>query len=203
MAEAGKKIGVVYGIDKPILHRSLSGNLYTIVMDPVVNVVTPHFKDKYPNVESVLFYYSPELPALMVKQAHEVAREVYKPINSKSKSYLWDKSKSDEFNSSTTRGSNWQRSIIPYIYPDIHNEQKVVWQADKQGLGFRGGFQIDNWMFQAHGGSRIVQMVESDLSLLISRLDMKYISTLDKADGFVRFMKYWRIGHESQFYSQS
>ena len=28
---------------------------------------------------------------------------------------------------------------------------------------------------------------------------MKYIISEDKADGFIRFYHYWRIGHESNF----
>lgn len=198
MAEAGKKIGVIYGIDKPIICRGESGNLYTVVMDPVVNVVTPHFKDKYPNVESVLFYYSPDMPELMIKQAHEVCRWIHKPENAHAKGVLWDKSKSLQFNTNVERGSNWQRSIIPCIYPSTR-DQHSVWQAAKQGLGFRGGFQIDNWILQMYGQEKFVQMVESDLKLFIKKIDMKYIISEDKADGFIRFYHYWRIGHESDF----
>lgn len=201
MAEAGKKIGVIYGIDKPIICRAESGNLYTVVMDPVVNVVTPHFKDRYPNVESVLFYYSPDMPELMIKQAHEVCRWVYRPENAHAKSVLWDKSKSHAFNTNVERGSNWQRVIIPGIYPSIRDQYRV-WQAAKQGLGFRGGFQIDNWILQMYGQEKFVQMVESDLKLFIKKIDMKYIISEDKADGFIRFYHYWKIGHESKFISK-
>lgn len=199
MAEAGKRIAVLYGIDKPIICRSETGNLYTVIMDPVVNVVTPHFKDKYPNVESVLFYYTPDLPEMMVKQAHDVCKWVYQPENSWVKDVMWDRSKPMEFNANVARGGNWQRYIIPCIYPAIATSRAAVWQAQKQGTGFRGGFQIDHWIHRLHSGSRIVQMVESDLLLFIKKIDMKYILTEDKADGFIRFYKYWRIGHESDF----
>jgi len=201
MAEGGKKIGVVYGIDKPIICRAESGNLYTVIPDPVVNVVTPHFKDRYPNVESVLFYYTPDFPELMIKQAHEVCRWIYKPENKRAKSFLWDKSKSMEIQSSVERGGNWQRSIIPCIYPAI-KERHNVWQAKKQGPGFRGGFEIDNWILQLYGQEKFVQMVESDLKLFIKKIDMKYIFTSNKVDGFIRFFAYWKIGHESNFITQ-
>lgn len=198
LAESGKKIAVVYGIDKPIIYRALSGNLYTVVMDPVVNVVTPHFKDKYSNVESVLFYYTPDLPQLMIKQAHELCRWLYKPENSFAKSMVWDKSKSLKFNTSTQRGSNYQRAIIPCIYP-VLGTQPNFWQAEKQGLGFRGGFEIDNWILQLYNKEKFVQMVESDLKLLIKNIDMKYIISDNKADGFIRFYHAWKVGHESNF----
>jgi hypothetical protein len=198
LAEAGKRVGVVYGIDKPIICRAESGNLYTVIMDPVVNVVTPHFKDRYPNVESILFYYSPDLPELLIKQAHEVCRWIYKPENAHAKSVLWDKSKSIEFNASVERGGKYQRVIIPCIYPSIE-ERFSVWQAKKQGLGFRGGFQIDNWILRMYKNERFVQLVESDLKLFVNKIDKKYIISDDKNDGFVRFYRYWKIGHESRF----
>jgi len=202
LAEAGKKIGVIYGIDKPIICRGQSGNLYTVVMDPVVNIICPHFKDKYPNVESVLFYYSPDLPELMIKQAHEVCRFNYRPENSHIRNLLWDRSKPSSFNGNVERGSNWQRSIIPCIYPSIR-DRFGVWQAIKQGMGFKGGFQMDHWVLQLHRQEKFVQMVESDMNLFNNKIDVKYKhqSGIDEYDGFVRFYLYWKIGHENNFIS--
>jgi hypothetical protein len=196
LAEAGKKIGVVYGIDKPIICRGPSGNLYTVVADPLVNIICPHFKEKYTNVESIMFYYSPDLPELMIKQAHEVCRWNYRPENAHVKAILWDRSKPLAFNANVERGSNWQRAIIPCIYPAFKDYSKN-WQALKQGMGFKGGFQMDDWMFQLHGKERIVQQVESDLKLFNSKIDAKYKH--DGDDGFIRFYHYWRIGHENNF----
>lgn len=201
LAESGKRIGVIYGIDKPIICRAMSGNLYTVVMDPVVNIICPHFKDKYPNVESVMFYYSPDLPELMIKQAHEVCRWIYKPENEHARAVLWDKSKSHDFNLSNERASIYQRSIVPCIYPTI-KEQYNVWQALKQGIGFRGGFQLDEWIFKLHGREKFVQMVQSDLKLFVSKIDNKYLANEDKNDGFLRFYQYWKIGHEKDFFQQ-
>lgn len=198
MAEAGKNIAVIYGIDKPIICRERNGDLYTVILDPVVNVVVPHFKDRYPNVESVLFYYSPEMPELMIKQAHQVCKWIYLKENKKARDVLWDRSKSEEFNKNTSRGSDWQRAIIPCIYPTIE-QQFNVWQAKKQGLGFRGGFEIDNWILKMFPNEKFVQMVESDLKLFINKIDKKYLTTDNKEDGFIRFYQSWKIGHESLF----
>lgn len=196
IAESGKRIGVVYGVDKPIICRGQSGNLYSVILDAVVNVAVPHFKEKYPNVESVLFYYSPELPELMIKQAHEVCRWNYRPENSGSRELLWDRSKSFEFNNSVERGSTWQRSIIPCIYP-VLNDNNKIWQATKYGVGFKGGLEADDWIIQLHGKEKFVQMVKSDLDMLTNSLDSKYKH--NDNDGLVRFWKYWRIGHEENF----
>ena len=196
LAEAGKKIGVVYGIDKPIICRGESGNLYTVVADPLVNIICPHFKEKYTNVESIMFYYSPDLPELMIKQAHEVCRWNYRPENSHVRAILWDRSKPVAFNANVERGSNWQRAITPCIYPAFKDYHKN-WQALKQGMGFKGGFQMDDWIVKLHGKEKIVQQVESDLNLFTSKIDSKYKHA--ENDGFVRFYHYWRIGHENNF----
>jgi hypothetical protein len=201
LAESGKKIAVVYGIDKPVICRTKTGNLYTVVSDPIVNVVTPHFKDKYPNVSSVLFYYTPDFPTLMIKQAHEVCNWIYKPENYKIKSLLWDQTTSIEYQNSSDRGGSWQRSIVPCIYPQI-SDRFSVWQAQKQGLGFQGSFVVDDWIYKLHKGIKVIDMVESDFKMFIKHIDRKYIYTDQSGDGFLRFFKYWKIGHESQFMSK-
>lgn len=198
LAESGKRIGVVYGIDKPIICRGVSGNLYSVIADPVVNIVCPHFKDKYPNVETVLFYYSPDLPELLIKQAHEVCRWIYKPENKNIKALLWDRSKPVEFNVNPERGGLYQRGIVPCIYPDIQ-ERHGIWQAMKQGMGFKGGFHMDGWIFKLYNQERFVQLVQSDLKLLVKNIDKKYLASEDKNDGFIRFYHYWKIGHEKDF----
>jgi hypothetical protein len=50
--------------------------------------ITWNFKDKYPDVESVLFYYLPELLSLMVKQAHDLIRRLLLPENSIPRPYV-------------------------------------------------------------------------------------------------------------------
>lgn len=201
LAESGKRIAVVYAIDKPILFKGLQGHISTVVADAVVNIVTPHFKDKYPNVESVLFYYTPDLPQMMVKQAHVVAREVYKPENKNVLSYMACREQDYGSNQRdpTVRGGNWQRLIIPYLYPHIYPTQKNVWQAVKQSAGFFGGFDLDDWVFKLHGDMRLTQMVKSDMKLFINSVDKKYRTIVAGEDGFIRFSNYWVIGHENTF----
>jgi hypothetical protein len=201
IAESGKKIAVVYGIDKPVICRSDSGNLYTVLMDTATTIVTSHFKDKYPNVESILYYYTADMPHLMVKQAHELCRWMYKSENSHSKNLMWNLSKSKEFNDHPLRGSKWQRSIVPCIYyPTI--EHQNMWQADKQGPhGIAGGKKIDSWMYTLHKDSKMLQMIESDTKLLIHNINDKYFISKDL--GFKMYMNYWKIGHESEFITNS
>jgi hypothetical protein len=198
LAESGSKISVVYGIDKPVIYRAVSGNLYTALMDSASSIVTSHFKDRYPNVESVLFYYAADLPMLMVKQAHELCRWTYKPENSYSRDLLWDRSKSDEHINHPLRGSRWQRSIVPCIYYPTMEHQNM-WQADKAGnQGIASGRKMDSWLYTLHGNSKMVQMAESDIKLFTRVIDDKYFIK-DRTAGFKPCSNYWKIGHESMF----
>jgi hypothetical protein len=198
LAENGKRIAVVYGIDKPIIQRTTDGDLYTVVMDSVVNIVTSHFKEKYENVESVLFYYTPELPFLMIKQAHEVCRWLYRPENHMIKQLLWDESKPKTFNADPIRGSKWQRGIVPCIYPSLNNESRI-WQADKHTLGFLGGSEIDHWMYVLHRDLRVFDMVHSNIRSFVKNIARNFFIDGDKRNGFVRFYNSWKIGNETDF----
>jgi antirestriction protein len=200
LAEQGKTIGVVYGIDKPIIVRAETGYIYLMIPDTVVNIVTPHFKERYTNVESVFFYYAVDFPELMVKQVHELSRWLFKPENAKMRdTILYDKAKPQSFNDSADKHSTWQRTIVPCIYPAIFPDFSKVWQADKQGFGFNGGNQIDAWVYKLHKSHRFVEMVDSDLNRFLKQVDPKYLMTIDGNLGWKGFVNYWKIGHESQF----
>lgn len=197
LAEEGKKIAIVYGLDKPVIFRKNTGDIYTVFFDSAVNAPTPHFRDKFPNVQSVLFYYSAELPALMVKQAHEVCRNVFSGSNSYLRNILWDGSKSDEFNADPIRGSSFQRGIVPIIYPSTWTIP--LWQAHKSRPGFNGGREMDHWVYSLYGKERFVQMFESDLSSFTKNINSRYFMQGDRTSGFIRYTNLWRIGHESDF----
>ena len=81
MAEAGKKIAIVYGIDKPMLIFDREDNIRLAMADRTVNVQRPAFEKNYPNVQNVLFYFSPEMPLMQVKQAHALAKWLFQPGN--------------------------------------------------------------------------------------------------------------------------
>lgn len=77
--ESGKKVALVYGTDKPIVKVSPTGNVVTGFADGGVNYLNMPDSRSYPNVDRVLFYWTPELPEMLVKQAHVVARAIHTP----------------------------------------------------------------------------------------------------------------------------
>jgi hypothetical protein len=79
LIQAGKKIALVYGTDKPIIKVAPNGDMNFILSDAGVNYLNMPDHRRFPNVDRVLFYWTPDLPEMLVKQAHVVARVVQRP----------------------------------------------------------------------------------------------------------------------------
>lgn len=72
--DRGRRTAVVLGIDKPRV--SIKDGRYCVTfIDTLVNNCQGGFNQRsYDNVEQVLFYWTPDLPAIVVKQAHMIRR---------------------------------------------------------------------------------------------------------------------------------
>jgi hypothetical protein len=79
LIEQGKRIALVYGSDKPIIRISPLGEMFFLFTDGAVNYLNMPESRKHPNVDRVLFYWSADLPELLVKQAHIVAKMLHLP----------------------------------------------------------------------------------------------------------------------------
>lgn len=79
LIQAGKKIALVYGTDKPVVKVDPEGSIHFVISDAGVNYLNMPDHRRYPNVDRVLFYWTPDLPEMLVKQAHVVARVVQQP----------------------------------------------------------------------------------------------------------------------------
>ncbi len=77
--ESGKRVALVYGTDKPIVRISPAGDVIFGFADGGVNYLNMPDSRSYPNVDRVLFYWSSELPEMLVKQAHVVAKALHTP----------------------------------------------------------------------------------------------------------------------------
>jgi len=77
--DSGKRIGLVYGTDKPIIKINSTGDMFFVFGDGGINyLITPESR-LFPNVDRVLFYWTHKLPELLSKQAHVVSRVVQLP----------------------------------------------------------------------------------------------------------------------------
>lgn len=82
LIQQGKRIGLVYGTDKPVIRVDSNNDLYFVFADSGINYLNMPDSREYPNVDRVLFYWTPDLPDLLVKQAHIVAKAMNLPGNS-------------------------------------------------------------------------------------------------------------------------
>lgn len=196
LAEEGKKIGLVYGVDKPVVVCDTDGYLRSVLVDYGVNVPQHPFDIVYPNVDRVLFYWTPELPELLVKQAHIVAREIYKPENAHVLSLMLDRRKPplDDI-ADRDRHNKYERLIMYWIYPSINY---TAFQAGKPTDLIRGDH--DAWLYNLHKNERVAQMIVSDATLLMNSVSSKYLT--DSKNSFRRNIYSWVLGHESQFKPQ-
>ena len=193
LAESGKKIGVVYGIDKPSLAFS-HGNVYVKIFDVTLNTPRPPFDVDYPNVDVVPFYFTPKLPQLLAKQAHVLAKWISLPQNRHIISFVPDIEKDRGLTSRQwrIRGSKYDRSIRSGIYPDTFKE---TFQSAKPTQAFFA--EHDEWFYTLHNDSKAMQMMLSDFRGFMGKIHPKYI-TLDKT-AFVAYSKEWCIGPRSKF----
>ena len=81
MLQAGKRVGLVYGTDKPIIKITQNGDMHFILGDAGINYLNMPQDREHHNLDRVLFYWTPDLPEIMVKQAHVVAKAVHLPEN--------------------------------------------------------------------------------------------------------------------------
>lgn len=79
LVQQGKRVALVYGTDKPIIRISNSGDLYLVFSDAGMNYLNMPEERENPLIDRVLFYWTPDLPELLVKQAHVVAKAISLP----------------------------------------------------------------------------------------------------------------------------
>lgn len=193
LADQGKKIGIVYGIDKPTLVLSAENTVKMLMSDRAVNVQRPAFDTFYPNVENVLFYFSPDMPLMQVKQCHVLARWLFRPENALALSYTANanlKIVSHELN--RRRNSLYERAIIPCIYPGTY---RPVFQGHKPTRMFLG--EHDAWFYQLHGNTRMYEMVDSDFRNFYSVINEKYLA--ERKTGFKVFLQFHDLGSIDNF----
>lgn len=199
LAESGKKIAFVYGIDKPILvvgknYESLTLNF----SDLTVNVQRPPFNENYPNVDNVLFYWTADLPELMVKQAHVLGKWIFQKQNQHALRFLtvYDRAMKTSYVDNRMRHSKYERAIVPCIYPSTYRK---VFQAEKPSSLFLG--EHDFWFYKLHKDTTSYQMMLSDSINFLNKIDYKYLNR--QKSGLVTYHNTYRLGPLKNFCTDS
>jgi hypothetical protein len=206
--EQGKKIGNVFGIDKPVVvfNPNNPNEMALGLSDIPSTIPRPCFRHAGHNAERVLFYHSHEMPEIMVKQAHVVARALFMPDNKaileasqiklKTTDTLGTLFTPDRRNRITAKHT-YQRGIVPYIYPTTYT--KDLFQCVK--VDTESGFfpKNNDWLFELHSNTRLVEMIKSNFTDLYKTLKPKYLN--EHRSGFKPFFQAHLIGNRSNFES--
>jgi hypothetical protein len=200
LADQGKTIGILYGIEKPSLSL-WEGKVISTIYDLTVNVPRKPFKQFYQNVDIVLFYTTPSMPEIVVKQSHEVMKKIHSMQKFKAiRDLIFDNGWSEDKKNTFEHGV-YQRAIVPIIYPDI--DMSTTFQALKAKNYFMAAH--DNWFHSLHKETRLHQLIVSDFNLFFKSIDPKYYRSTDwsKGVGFKTYANHYVIGNVDQFKNNS
>lgn len=175
-ADSGKQICVLYGIDKPKMCIR-DGRWYVYFMDLQANHSNSVVYE-YDNITNEYFYWTPDLPEIVHKQAHIIKNWFSLPQN-KFLQYLvrWP-------NHSIAHRTAYEQMVKPLIYPDY---DPATFQVAKPTNSFYN--EMDFWFYQNFKETRAFQIWEAGLALLVKTIDLKYFNTeLGRPVGFVGFL---------------
>jgi hypothetical protein len=160
--DTGKKICILAGIDKPKL-TVLNDKWYVYFSDLQANWANPLVKD-YTNITNEYFYWTPDMPEIVCKQAHMIKQWFDLPQNQNYRHLVT--SPQGNANMRTTY-ENIAKSII---YPDYDLN---TWQADKSTKSFY--CELDHWFYVNFKDTKFSQVWQAGLQLLIDKIDPKYL----------------------------
>jgi hypothetical protein len=161
LADSGKKICALYGIDKPKVCL-VDGKWYVYYADLQANHPCPIVGD-YTNVTSELFYWTPDMPEIVCKQAHMIKNWFDMSQNQHVRHLV-----------QTAQANTNQRTVYEHIaksiiYPDYDLE---TWQTSKPTTSFYN--EMDHWFHVNLKGTKLYSAWETGLQLLVDKIDSKY-----------------------------
>ena len=175
-ADRGKRICVLYGIDKPkMCIKDKKWYLYFIdfqanTSNSVVN--------EYNNITNEYFFWSPDLPEIVHKQAHIIKNWFMMPQN-KGLQYLvrWP-------NYSIAHRTTYEQVIKPLIYPDY---DPTTFQVSKPTNSFYN--EMDHWFYTNFRETEVYQTWQAGLNVLVDKIDPKFFNNeMGRPVGFVGFL---------------
>lgn len=222
LLQAGKKVALVYGTDKPIIRISDTKGLYFVFADSGVNYLNLPNQRKIDNLDRVLFYWSPDLPELLVKQAHVVAKAASLPSNQ----LLYDSLKVQSRKSVEMSLYDWNMTnenqitkdeILTRYFPQARMQNytdplssKTIYQRlvvpyiypdtydvntfQCQKVNADAGFFTKDqaWLNVLHGSNRVSDMINEGIKSLYNSISPHYLNKY--GTGFLTYIKVYKFG---------
>jgi len=175
-ADSGKNICILYGIDKPkMCIRDQQWFLY--FLDLQANHSNPVASD-YKNITNEYFYWTPDMPEIIHKQAH-IIKNWFNSPHAKHLQYLvrWP-------NSSIAHRTAYEQMVKPLIYPQY---DPATFQVNKPTNSFYN--EMDHWFRVNFSETAVYKTQQAGQQLLIDQIDPKYFNNeLGRPVGFVGFL---------------
>jgi hypothetical protein len=174
--ESHTKVCMLFGIDKPrICIRN--GSYYLYFLDIQANTAVSEIKE-YDNIETEFFYWTPDLPKIVIKQAHMIVDWFESQKNPAIKTLLrWP-------NKDVSQRTTYEMIVKTIIYPDYDFN---TFQTAKPTSCFET--EIDFWFYKNFQGTRSWQIWQKGLEFVKSNIDSQWFNyRFQNKDGFVGFI---------------
>ena len=183
LADRGKSICVLYGIDKPKMCIK-EGQWYLYFMDFQANYANPDVGD-YTNITNEYFYWTPDFPEISVKQAHIVRNWFNMPAN-RHLQFLarWP-------NHSVAQRTAYENLLKPLIYPDY---DPLTFQVNKPGSNFYS--EMDHWFYENFKDHKLYRSWQAGIDFVEKNIDTKFFNKeFNKPVGFIGFLSpFYNLG---------
>jgi hypothetical protein len=174
LADTGKSICILYGIDKPKLCIK-DKKWYTYFIDFQANHANSVMYG-YTNLTNEYFFWTPDFTEILRKQVHLVKN--WFTINKQLQHLVrWP-------NHSVSQRTTFEHLIKPLIYPDWDQQ---TFQVAKPSNNFYP--EMDHWFYTNFKDTTAHMNWQAGLDLLVNAIDIKYFNTeAGKPVGFVGFL---------------
>jgi hypothetical protein len=183
LADSGKSICVLYGIDKPKLCIK-DEQWYLYFMDIQANHANTTTQG-YNNLTTELFYWTPDFPEIIRKQAHSIRNWFMLPQNQHLQFLIrWP-------NHSVAQRTTYESLAKPLIYPDF---DPTTWQVSKTTNNFYA--EMGWWFYKNFKESTFYNVWQAGIADMVSHIDPKFFTyELNKPVGFTGFMdSFYNLG---------
>jgi hypothetical protein len=174
--DRGLKVCMLWGVDKPKVCIKDS-KWYLYFMDVQANNANPEV-GQWDNVTNEYFYWTPDMPELLCKQAHIIRKWFDLPSNK----YLQHLARWPNY--SFAQRTTFEHIVKPLLYPDY---DPATFQTSKPTNSFYN--EMDHWFYTNFQETRAYQVWRAGLDYLVKNIDPKYFNNeMGRPVGFVSFI---------------
>jgi hypothetical protein len=176
LADSGKRVCILYGIDKPKVCIQ-DNKWYAYFLDFQANYANPDIGN-YSNLTNEYFYWTPDMPEILLKQAHLVKNWFNQPANQHLQHLVrWP-------NHSIAQRTTYEHVIKPLIYPDY---DQSTFQVNKPGSNFYA--EMDQWFYNKFKNDKLYNSWQAGINFVSNNIDNKYFNMEQgRPIGFVGFL---------------